>query len=101
MRQYDPSLALGNIVPEDHLTVLEEISKLQTPIDSALDELNSAILLKRKLQMTMQDLLNLHIDTIDVTKQCVLGSSAVGYQHEYLTDALEFSIDDLIGLQIL
>ena len=42
---YDPSLALGNIVPEDHLTVLEGISTLQTPIDSALDELNSSILL--------------------------------------------------------
>jgi hypothetical protein len=66
---YDPSLALGNIVPEDHLKVLEAISTLQTPIDSALDEVNSSILLKRKLKMTMQDLVNLGIDISDVLKQ--------------------------------
>lgn len=66
---YDPSLALGNIVPEDHMKVLEEISTLQTPIDSALDELNSSILLKRKLKMTMQDLANLGVDISDIVKQ--------------------------------
>jgi len=66
---YDPSLALGNIVPEGLLKVLEDISTLQTPIDSALDELNSSILLKRKLQMTMQDLVNLHIPTDDVASE--------------------------------
>ena len=65
---YDPSLALGNIVPADHLAVLEQISTLQGPINAALGELNSSILLKRKLNMTMQDLVNLGIDTSTVSK---------------------------------
>lgn len=38
---YDPSLDLGNIVPPEHLEVLEKISTLQTPIDEAQNELNS------------------------------------------------------------
>lgn len=65
---YDPSLALGNIVPQAKLTVLEAISTLQTPIDEALQELNSAILLKRKLGMTMQEMVNMGIPTDDVAK---------------------------------
>ena len=46
---YDPSLVLGNIVPDGHLSVLKDIADLQTPIDSAQDELNSAILLASQL----------------------------------------------------
>ncbi len=65
---YDPSLTLGNIVPQKHLDVLLKISELQTPINEALEELNSAILLKRKLSMTMQDLINMHIDTTELHK---------------------------------
>ncbi|BBM84492.1 hypothetical protein [Candidatus Uabimicrobium amorphum] len=63
---YDPSLALGNIVPDEKLKVLEAISALQTPIDAAQGELNSAIMLKRKLQMTMNDLVNMGIDTSEL-----------------------------------
>ncbi len=65
---YDPSLILGNIVPEEKLTVLEAISDLQTPIDAAQGELNSAILLRRKLDMTMQELVSLNVDTTEVAK---------------------------------
>ena len=63
---YDPSLALGNIVPQAHLDVLEKISSYQTPIDASLQELNSAILLKRKLQMTQFELANMDVDVSKV-----------------------------------
>ncbi|GLS24569.1 hypothetical protein [Marinibactrum halimedae] len=75
---FDPSLTLGNIVPEDHLTVLDKISTLQTPIDNALDLLNSSIMLKRKLKMTMQELVNLQVDTTEVSKSMDDVSKSIG-----------------------
>lgn len=66
---YDPSLVLGNIVPLEHLDKLEKIATLQSPIDAALNELNSAILTRRKLDMTMDELLNLGVDTSKVSSQ--------------------------------
>jgi hypothetical protein len=65
---YDPSLDLGNIVPPEHLEVLEKISTLQTPIDEAQNELNSLILLKRKLGMTKDELVTMKVDTADLDK---------------------------------
>ena len=65
---YDPSLVLGNIVVQSHLDNLEAISNEQTPVDSDQLALNSALLLKHKLMMTMQELSNLGIDTATVDK---------------------------------
>lgn len=60
---FDPSLVLGNIVPKKHLDNLETIAAAQAPVDSALLELNSALLLKHKLMMTLNELSNIGIDT--------------------------------------
>jgi hypothetical protein len=64
---FDPSLVLGNIVPQGHLQNLEQISALQSPIDAALQELNSAILLKRKLTMVARDMFNMSVDASKVS----------------------------------
>lgn len=66
---YDPSIALGNIVDVERLKMLEEIAKLQAPIDAAERELNSLIELKRSFDMTTQELVNLKIDTDELTEQ--------------------------------
>lgn len=66
---YDPSLALGNIVHPDTLAVMLEISKAQAPIDAAQDALNSMISMKRSLDMTSQELLNMHIDSSELRKE--------------------------------
>jgi hypothetical protein len=65
---YDPNLDLGNIVPPSHLKVLENISALQTPIDAAQDELNSLIMLRRKLDMTKDELTIMDVDVTDLEK---------------------------------
>lgn len=65
---YDPTLTLGNIVPDAKLQVLKGISELQSPIDAAQQELDSAILLRRSLDMTAQELVNLSIDPKDIQK---------------------------------
>lgn len=66
---YDPSLALGNIVVQEKLDVLKEIGKKQAPIEAAEDKLNSAIELRRSLDMTMQELANMRIDTSKVASK--------------------------------
>ncbi len=59
---YDPTLTLGNVVDPKRLAVLEQIRDLQAPVDAAQDRLNNAILLRRSLDMTRQELVNLQID---------------------------------------
>lgn len=66
---YDPSLVLGNLVTTDKLQVLEEIAASQAVIDSKEDELNLYIEARRSLDMTMQELSNLNIDTAPLTTQ--------------------------------
>lgn len=66
---YDPSIVLGNIVDSDKLDRIEQIAKLQAPVDSAEESLNSLIALRRSIDMTAQELVNLNIDTSDITKE--------------------------------
>jgi hypothetical protein len=60
---YDPSLVLMSVVNEEALKTVEEISKLQAPVDAAHDALNSLISSKRGLTMTKTELRNLGVGT--------------------------------------
>lgn len=66
---YDPSIALGNIVDDKKLERLEQIAKLQAPIDAAEEQMNSLIALKRSIDMTAQELINLRIDTSEISQE--------------------------------
>lgn len=66
---YAPSIVLGNIVEPEKLERLEQISKLQAPADLAEAQLNSLIALRRSIDMTAQELVNLNIDTTDISKE--------------------------------
>lgn len=66
---YDPSLVLGNIVSLDKLENIIQISKLQAPADSAQDELNSLITLKRSVDMTIQEMMGMGIDPGDLVAE--------------------------------
>ena len=58
---YDPSLELGGIVPEAHIQALEGVSAKQGEVDGALAQLNSFMMLKRKLEMTAAELVSIGI----------------------------------------
>jgi hypothetical protein len=80
---YDPSLVLGQLVHQAKLDNLTQIATLQAPADSAEDELNSLISLKRSLDMTIQELINLGVDVTelyaegqDVNKQIAASAKA-------------------------
>ena len=59
---YDPSLTLGNIVPAETMANVVAIAKEQQPADDAEDELNSMISLKRSIDMTIQEMIEMNID---------------------------------------
>lgn len=65
---YDSALALGNVVSLKRLAVLEKIADAQSPADAAEDTMNSLIALKRSLDMTVQELINMAVDPTDVVQ---------------------------------
>ncbi len=73
---YDPSLVLGSLVSQSKLDNLVAISTIQAPVDAAEDTLNSLIALKRSIDMTVQEMINMQIDPADLIKE----SQDVGVQ---------------------
>ncbi|MFC2155403.1 hypothetical protein ACFLRB_02795 [Acidobacteriota bacterium] len=65
---YDPSLELANVVPQARLDILKQISDLQAPVDAAEEDMNAALMTLRSLNMTLQEMVNLGIDTKDLEK---------------------------------
>ncbi|MGX5817982.1 hypothetical protein ACWKWU_07290 [Chitinophaga lutea] len=74
---YDPSLVLGNLVNQAALDNLVAISAIQGPIDAAEDNLNSLIAMKRSIDMTIQELINMSIDTSDLVKESADAGKAI------------------------
>lgn len=66
---YSPSLVLGSIVEPATMDNLLAISAAQTPIDAAQETLNSFISMKRSLEMTVQELINMGLDPKDLVKK--------------------------------
>jgi hypothetical protein len=63
---YDPSLVWGNIVSQEKLDNIIQMSKFQAPADAAEDELNSLITLKRSVDMTIQETMGMGINPDDL-----------------------------------
>lgn len=66
---YDPTLALGNLVTQERLDLLTQIAAKQSPADDAEDHLNDLITLRRSFDMTIQELMDMDVDTSDMAKQ--------------------------------
>ncbi|ANH67699.1 hypothetical protein [Mitsuaria sp. 7] len=66
---YDPTLALGNLVTQDRLDLLAQIAQKQSPADDAEDHLNDLLTLRRSFDMTIQELMDMSVDTADLVKQ--------------------------------
>ncbi|MGE0350419.1 hypothetical protein [Hydrogenophaga sp.] len=66
---YSPSLVLGAIVDQAAMDNLLAISAAQAPIDAAQETLNSFIAMKRSLEMTAQELINMDINPKDLLKK--------------------------------
>lgn len=88
---YDhPSLVLGNIVDPSVLNILKKIIQCQTKIDAAQDKLNSLIMMKRSMAMTMNELSDMNIDVSALQdKQPEVDQSIVKSAGDYLTTRME------------
>ena len=62
-----PSLVLGNIVSPEIISKLLQITSLQSRIDAAQDKMNATITMKRSLEMTVNELLNMNVDVSAIT----------------------------------
>lgn len=56
---YDPALVLGNIVTDEFFNALDQIAKAQSPMDGAQDSMNDLITLRRSMDMTVEELVQL------------------------------------------
>lgn len=73
---YDPSLVLGNIVEKEKLDIVVKIAELQAPANVAQTDLNSMISLKRSIDMTIQEMIDMGIDVSKLQVE----SSEIGKQ---------------------
>ena len=58
---FDPSLVLGNLIHENDIKNLQKIVDAEEPANSAQNQLNNAILTKRKLDMTLQEMVEMNV----------------------------------------
>jgi hypothetical protein len=66
---YDPSLVLGNVVDQKKLDNVVRIGELQAPADAAETDLNSLITLKRSIDMTVQEMIDMGIDVTELVQE--------------------------------
>ncbi|KAJ8132140.1 hypothetical protein O1611_g1489 [Lasiodiplodia mahajangana] len=60
---YDPSLVLANVVDNKALQLIQQIAAAAAPADAAQNDLNALIAMRRSLDMTRNELVNLGINT--------------------------------------
>ena len=58
---FDPALVLGNLIHPEDIKQLEEIAAAQKPVDTAQNKLNQSISTKRKLDMTLQEMVEMSV----------------------------------------
>lgn len=63
---YDPSLVLGNIVSQEKLDNVVKIGALKAPADAAESKLNSLIALKRSIDLTIQEMMEMAIEPLEL-----------------------------------
>ena len=93
---YDSNLSLANIVHPEILANVEAIAKIQAPADAAEATLNSLISLRRKLDMTKADLMNLGVDTAKFQQEnqqltTEIKDAAVAYAIEKIKSSKEIA----------
>lgn len=66
---YEPSLVLGNIVKQEKLDNAELIAAYQAEADAKEVTMNSLIALRTNLDMTVQELTNLGVETPEITAE--------------------------------
>ncbi len=88
---YDhPSLVLGNVADTKVLDLLKQIDSLQSKIDAAKDKLNSFVMMKRSLAMTINELTDMNVDVGSIKgKLSEIDSSITKSATDYMTKRIQ------------
>lgn len=88
---YDhPSLVLGNIVNTKMLDLINKAGSLQGKIDLAREKMNSYVMMKRSLSMTINELTDMNVDVSDLkAKLKDLDASITTAATDYMNVRLE------------
>lgn len=70
---YDPSLVLGNLIHESDIKQLQAIQTAEEPSNAAQNRLNDSIQTKHKLDMTLQEMIEMNVsgDDLDEFKESI------------------------------
>ena len=64
---YDPSLVLGNLIHENDIKELQAIQQAEEPVNVAQNILNDSIQAKHKLDMTLQEMVEMNVPPADLS----------------------------------
>jgi hypothetical protein len=85
-----PSLVLGNIIDAKVMAILKQIGSAQSTIDAAQEKMNSFIAMKRSLAMTINELLDMNVDTSDIeAKMASIDNSITVAANDYITKRID------------
>ena len=85
-----PSLGLGNIIDGHVLDIITAISGCQERIDVAQDKLDSLIMMKRSMKMTVNELTDLEVDVTPITEKLPeIDAKIAAAATEYLSVKIE------------
>jgi hypothetical protein len=89
---YDPSLVLANVIDDRALAIVEKISQHSAKADAAQNTLNALIAMRRSLDMTRNELVNLGI----TSKSC---NDELQHLNESITEAADVYVHAKIGAE--
>lgn len=96
---YSPSLTLGSVIPPSVMDALLSISKAQAPIDAAQENLASLISLRRSLDMTRQELIDMHISPVELDASLTKVNEDIDSAASHYATVRMAQEDTLLGLR--
>ena len=58
---FNPALVLGNLIKLEDIDKLKAVAQAEVPVNNAQQNLNDSITTKRKLDMTLQELVEMNV----------------------------------------
>lgn len=89
-----PSLQVGSVVEPKLLDLFKQLNDLQQQIDTAHDALNSLVMTKRSLEMTVNELSDMQVDTAPIVSELKtlngkITEAAIDYMHKRIANEVQ------------
>ncbi|VUC34818.1 unnamed protein product [Clonostachys rosea] len=91
---YDPSLALGTVLSNAALQLVNDISQAEAPVNAAREELDSLVSSRKNLDKTKSELINLGIDTSLIDEEINnINSNIASVANDYVRTKVKVEAD--------